>query len=389
MEQTLKFLLVAGEPSGDAHAADLVEAMRDVAPNINFEFFGGTGPKMREAGVESVVKTDELAIIGLVEEAKALPRFWRAFKAIRAAGAERRPDAVILVDWPDFNLRLATAFKRRGLQVIYYISPQLWAWRSYRARNIRRDIDLLLSILPFESDWYAQRGIEQVEYVGNPLTGTVHARYGRTEFCRRHNLHTGLPIIALLPGSRRHEVTHILPVMLESAALILREQPNAQFVLPLAPNRQTKDIELFIAAQPEVAARLTITQGVMRETVAAADVAAVASGTATLETALLGVPLAIVYKTSALNWHTLGRLVNVAHVGLVNLIAGERLALELLQHEFTAERLAKELLRLLEPAANALFTAQLAEAMEKLGHGAAAQRAAQAILEKVRTDENR
>ena len=381
MKQTISLLIVAGEPSGDAHAADLVNALRDAAPDVKFEFFGGTGPQMREAGVESVVKTDELAIIGLVEEAKALPRFWRAFKALRAAGAERRPDAVILVDWPDFNLRLATAFKRRGLQVIYYISPQLWAWRSYRARNIRRDIDLLLSILPFESDWYAQRGIEQVEYVGNPLTGTVHARYGRTEFCRRHNLHTGLPIIALLPGSRRHEVTHILPVMLEAAALILRDQPQVQFVLPLAPNRQTKDIEAFIAAQPTVAARLAVTQDAMRETVAAADVAAVASGTATLETALLGVPLVVVYKTSLLNWHTLGRLINVAHISLVNLIAGERLAPELLQNDFTAERLAKELLRLLEPQANALFTAQLHEAMEKLGHGAASERAAVAILQ--------
>ena len=377
----IRLMIVAGEPSGDAHAAELVHALRESAPDAEWEFFGGTGPQMRGAGVESIVNTDELAIVGLVEEARALPKFWRAFKALRAAGTERKPDAVILVDWPDFNLRLATACKRRGLKVIYYISPQLWAWRSYRVRNIRRDIDLLLSILPFEKDWYAQRGISKVEYVGNPLTGEVHARYGRTEFCRRHNLHTGLPIIALLPGSRRHEVTHILPVMLAAASLILRDKPQTQFVLPLAPNRQTKDLQPFIAAQPEVAARLTIMQGVMRETVAASDVAAVASGTATLETALLGVPLVVVYKTSPLNWHTLGRLINVAHISLVNLIAGERLAPELLQNEFTAPRLASELLRLLEPQANALFTAQLHEAMEKLGHGAASERAAVAILQ--------
>src|SRR4029079_14589875 len=170
------------------------------------EFFGATGPLMRSAGVESVVNTDALSIMGLVEIGSALPKFWRAFKLLKPAALERKPDAGILVDWPDFNLKLARALHRRGLKIIYYISPQLRAWRAYRARSIEQNVDLLLSILPFEKDWYADRGIDQVEYVGHPLAGEVQARYDRAEFCRQMKLDSKLPIISLLPGRRRHAV---------------------------------------------------------------------------------------------------------------------------------------------------------------------------------------
>jgi len=164
-------MIVAGEASGDAHAASLVRALRDAAPQTQFEFFGSTGIQMRDAGVVPIVKADELAILGLWEVGRALPKFWRAFGELKSATEKRKPAAAILVDWPDFNLRLARWLHRRGIPVIYYISPQLWAWRSYRARTIQRDVDLLLSILPFEKDWYAARGITKVEYVGHPLAG--------------------------------------------------------------------------------------------------------------------------------------------------------------------------------------------------------------------------
>src|SRR5256884_9178026 len=167
----LRILIVAGEASGDAHAASLVRALRDAAPETQFEFFGSTGIQMREAGVEPIVKADELAILGLWEVGRALPKFWRAFGELKRAAENRKPAAAILLDWPDFNLRLARWLHRRRIPVIYYISPQLWAWRSYRARTIQRDVDLLLSILPFEKDWYAARGISNVEYVGNRLAG--------------------------------------------------------------------------------------------------------------------------------------------------------------------------------------------------------------------------
>ncbi|MDQ2938050.1 MAG: lipid-A-disaccharide synthase, partial [Acidobacteriota bacterium] len=166
MPVNLRLMIVAGEASGDAHAAALVNALRKARPDARFEFFGATGPLLRAAGVDSIVRSDDLAILGLLEIARALPRFWRAYKLLQRAATERKPDAVILVDWPDFNLKLARALHRRGLKIIYYISPQLWAWRSYRSHNIRRDVDLLLSILPFEKEWYADRGIDHVEFVG-------------------------------------------------------------------------------------------------------------------------------------------------------------------------------------------------------------------------------
>src|SRR5712691_6479106 len=170
---SLRLMIVAGEPSGDAHAASLARALRKAAPETEFEFSGSTGAQMRAAGVDSIVKADELAILGLWEIGRALPKFWRAFAELKRAAEERKPNAAILVDWPDFNLRLARWLHRRGVPVIYYVSPQLWAWRSYRARNVRRDVDLLLSILPFEKDWYAARGMTHVEYVGHPLAGEV------------------------------------------------------------------------------------------------------------------------------------------------------------------------------------------------------------------------
>ena len=375
-----KLMLVTGEPSGDAHAAALVAALRKTAPETAFEFFGATGVQMRAAGVESVVDAETLAIIGLWEEAKALPKFWAAFKKLRAAAVTRQPDAVILVDWPDFNLRLATSMKRRGIRVIYYISPQLWAWRSYRLRNIRRDVDLLLSILPFEKEWYAGRGVNHVEYVGNPLAGEVRARYGRREACQRNKLDEKRPIVALLPGSRRHEITRILPPMLDAAEIMLQTRPELQFIIPVANNRRTEEIAHLMSGHPAIRRLVRMNQGETREIVAAADVAAVASGTATLETALLNTPLAIVYKTGPVSFRLLRPLIQVEHFGLVNLVAGERLAVELLQNEFTGPTLAAELLRLLEPETNAAMRVRLQEVTEKLGHGGASKRAATAVL---------
>ena len=179
--KTVRLMIVAGEASGDAHAAALVEKLREAAPNVGFEFFGLTGEKMRACGVETVVAADDLAIIGLLEVGRALPRFWRVFQTLKRAAQERKPDAAIFVDFPEFNLRLAKSLKKLGLKTIYYVSPQVWAWRSYRVRMIRRDVDLLLAILPFEKSWYAERGFERVEFIGHPLVGEVPASQLRRE----------------------------------------------------------------------------------------------------------------------------------------------------------------------------------------------------------------
>lgn len=380
-----KFMIVAGEASGDAHAASLVQALRAAEPQTQFDFFGATGPLMRAAGVDSVVRSDDLSILGLLEIGRALPKFWRAYKLLKQAALERSPDAVILVDWPDFNLKLARALHPRGLRVIYYISPQLWAWRSYRARSIQRDIDLLISILPFEQEWYADRGIGQVEYVGHPLAGEVRARFDRAEFCRQTKLDPRLPIVSLLPGSRRREVERIMPPMLEAAALISARRPEIQFVVVVAPGRTSDEIRSLMRAQratPEpLPSCVHIVSDQSREALAASDAAAIASGTATLEAALLGTPMVVVYKESWVNWNTLGRLISVDHYGLVNLIAGERVATELMQDDLNGERLANELLLLLERQRNEAARERLREVTNQLGEGGASQRAADVVLE--------
>ncbi|HEU4596096.1 MAG TPA: lipid-A-disaccharide synthase [Pyrinomonadaceae bacterium] len=386
--EALRLMIVAGEESGDAHAAALVRALRERAPATGFEFFGATGARMREAGVESVVRDEDLAITGLLEIARALPRFVSAYRALKRAATERRPDAVILVDWPDFNLALARALHRRGLRVIYYISPQLWAWRAHRVRQVRRDADLLLTILPFEAEWYAARGVTHVEFVGHPLAGAVQPRYEREEFCARHDLDPARPVVALLPGSRRKEFERLLPPMLEAAARLSKARPEAQFVVALASRRtHLEAASIVAAASPEAAPppeSLRVTREETREALAASDAAAVCSGTATLEAALLATPLVVVYRESALNWHTLGRLIRVEHFGLVNLIAGERVAPELMQDDLTGETLSQELLALLDPERNAATRARLRAAAARLGEGGASLRAAHAVLRAVR-----
>ena len=366
-------MIVAGEPSGDAHAAALVKALRERA---EFDLFGATGPLMREACVATVVNSDELAIMGIVEVGRVFPKFLSAFRRLKSAAVERQPDAVVLVDWPEFNLRLASALHRRGLKVIYYISPQLWAWRPRRVNKIKRDVDLLLSILPFEVDWYKEHEVEHVEFVGHPLSGEVKARFGREEFCRRNALDPARPIVSFLPGSRLKELHRILPPMLDAIERLHGARPDVQTVVVLAPSRSEAEAREILAQRNHV----KLVQQQTREALAASDVAAIASGTATLEAALLETPMVIVYKESEINWHTLGRLITVSHYGLVNLVAGEEIATELMQKDLTGEKLAGKLLELLQPANNKAMRERLRGVAHKLGEPGASSRAAELIL---------
>jgi lipid-A-disaccharide synthase len=389
-----KILIVAGEPSGDEHAAKLVRALREAAPEIEFEFFGATGSHLRETGVETVVASDNFSIVGLPEIARALPMFWRAFRTLKAEAERRQTDATILIDFPEFNLKLAKSLKKRGVKVIYYISPQLWAWRKYRMRTIEKHVDLLLTILPFEKNWYARRGISHVEYVGNPTVREVHSKLSKTEFCDKHNLEAAKPLIALLPGSRHKEISRILPLMLETAKLIAHKNNEIQFVVALASTRNLEEVE---AAKNKTnlksngekdALKIIVVQNETHEALNAADAAAVTSGTATLETAIIGTPLAVVYKTSDFNYKLLRPLISVEHFGLINLIAEERIARELIQDDFTPETLVDELFRLLEPEKNRAMREQLQKATEKLGTGGASKRAAEAILNFLKISRN-
>ena len=380
--EDLRIMIVAGEASGDLHAAKLVRELREMADG-QVDFFGAAGPKMREAGVEAVIKADELSIVGLIEIGRALPTFIGAFRALKRSAAERLPDVAILVDFPDFNLKLAKALKRLGVNVVYYISPQLWAWRSYRVRTIRTYVDLMLTILPFENDWYSKHGVDHVEYVGSPLAREVHASRSKDDFCRSHDLDPGRPIISLLPGSRHKEIVRILPVMAETVMQLAQKRPELQFIIALASDRSLPDVKRILrSAEKKISLPedLFVIAGETFDALNASDAAAVTSGTATLETAILGTPMAIVYKTSAINYALLRPLISVEHFGLVNLIAGERVAKEMIQGEFSSRSLTNELLRLLDPTVNNRVREKLRETSDKLGHGGASKRAAQAIL---------
>ena len=368
-------MIVAGEPSGDAHAAALIKALREYG---DFDLFGATGPLMRDARVETIVNSDELAIMGIVEVGRVFQKFIKAFRKLKAAAIERSPDAVVLVDWPEFNLRLASSLHRRGIKVIYYISPQLWAWRPRRIRNIKRDVDLLLSILPFEAEWYKARNVDHVEFVGHPLSGEVKARFGREEFCRRNDLDPVRPIIAFLPGSRSKELQRILPLMLEAIKQLRTSRPDVQPVAVVAPSRTVEETREILSQNDSQ--NIKLVQHQTREALAASDAAAIASGTATLEAALLETPMVVVYKESPINWHTLGRLITVSHYGLVNLVAGREIATELMQDQFTAENLSARLLELLEPETNKAMRASLREVAHRLGEPGASERAAKTIV---------
>lgn len=368
-----QILIVAGEASGDGHAAKLVRAMNEAAADRDLTFFGSAGPKMREAGIEPIVKADELAIVGLLEIGRALPMFYSVYRKLLESAEKRQAKLAILVDFPDFNMKLAKALKRRGIKVVYYISPQIWAWRKYRIKTIRDHVDLLISILPFEKDWYAREGVEHVEYVGSPLAMEVHADTDKNEFCANHGIDPAKPIVSLLPGSRGAEIRRIFPELIRTGMLMHKTRPDVQFVVAM-PKGKSADVAI------PGDGRFFLIEGETYDALNASDAAAITSGTATLEAGVIGTPMAIVYKTSSINYKLLRPLIEVEHFGLINLIAGKRIANELIQNDFTPETLSSELFRLLDPAINAEVREQLREAVDKLGRGGASKRAAEAIL---------
>jgi len=373
-------MIVAGEASGDAHAAKLVEAIKEAAGS-DVRFFGSAGPKMRAAGVSAVVEADRLSIMGLIEVARALPLFWSAMRKLKLAAAAEKPDVAVLVDFPEFNLKLARALRRQGIPVIQYIAPQVWAWREYRVNALRRNCDLLLTILPFEKAWFEARGLLHVEYVGNPLAREVSATKDRAEFAQENGLDPARPIIAMLPGSRHKEIVQILPVLVETCELLSKNDNSRQFVVPLASEKCFADAEELLAASK---LPFTVVVGGPYNALNASDAAAVTSGTATLEAGIIGTPMAIVYKTSTLNYKVFVPMISVEHFGLINLIAEKRVVKEIMQDDLTPEALAAEIERLLEPAVNKEVREQLHAAAEKLGHGGASKRAAAAILKLAR-----
>ena len=335
----VRILISAGEASGDRYAAALVRSLSKRIPTA--QFFGCAGPALRAVGAEAVIRAEDLAVVGLFEVAAHLPRIHGLFRTLHRTAARRRPDLAILTDAPDFNLRLAAKLKHTGVPVVYYVAPQVWAWRKRRIRAIRRLVDVLLVIFPFEQQYFANRGID-AEFVGHPLCDLAKVRTSRRAFFRRHGFNTAAPLVALLPGSRKGESSRHLPA-LQDAAQILWDRGLTQVALPASSTTGKTFFE-----ERWRGPRLRVLEGETQDCVGHADVALVASGTATVETALLGTPMATFYKLAWPSYYLARLLVDVPYYSMVNLLVGRPVVPECIQRECSGEKLASEAMRLLK-----------------------------------------
>jgi lipid-A-disaccharide synthase len=371
-------LIIAGEQSGDMHGAKVVRAV--LARNPDVKFFGVGGEKMREAGVEILQDAKDMAVLGLVEVLKRYGFFREVFHRILHAAKTRRPDAVLLIDYPGFNLRFAERAHSLGLKVIYYICPQVWAWHRSRIGKMAKIVDRLLVIFPFEVDVFAGTGL-RTDFVGHPLVETTRKV---REAADEPLPWTGSPRVALLPGSRRQELERILPSLLGAASRVAEKFPSASFILAAASDEMAELARAIITRQPTKAPRLEIVRGSTRQILKQADAAWVASGTATLETALMDCPMVVVYRTSRMTYEVGKRLIKVPFLGMVNLLAGRELCPELLQDAATPEKLAAAITPLLTdtPERRAMKDG-LAEVRAKLGDGGAAENVATALLDEL------
>lgn len=333
---------------------------------------------MEREGAELIAHVRDLAVVGILEVVKHLPRIHQVFRNTVEALDRRRPDVAVLVDYPDFNLRLARELRRRGIPAVYYVSPQVWAWKRGRIKAIRATVTRMLVIFPFEEALYRSEGVP-VSYVGHPLVDLVHASPDRGTFLARVGLDAGRPVIAVLPGSRRGEVGHNLPILAEAVRQLHRARPDVQFLLAVAPLLDPK--RLMKAARLE-GLPVRWVHDETHAAVGAADLALVASGTATMETALLGTPMVVVYRISRLSY-ALGRpFVRVPHYAMVNIVAEREVVPELIQDSFTPDRVVVEALSLLTDAPRrARMVSDLAEVRGRLGEGGASDRAAALVAE--------
>ncbi len=356
----VRVFISAGEASGDLYASRVVEALRTRHPDI--EFFGCAGPRMQAAGVRAIVDSRSIAVAGLVEVVVHIPRIWRQFRKLVRVIEQEKPDNAVLTDSPDFHLRLAKQLKKQGVPVIYLIAPQAWAWREGRVKTMRRTIQHLLSIFPFEEAFFTQRGVPTT-YIGHPLARIVRPSMTRTEFCRRFNLPVESKIVVLLPGSRHGEVERHIPDLLDAAARTAKN-PWVRLVMALPPGFGADGARFWERLR---AASIQVIEGSTWDALAHAELALAASGTVTIEAALLGVPMVTFYRVNALSW-ILGRwLVRAPFLSMVNLLAGRRIVPELIQGEMTGERIASEADRLLkDEAARLAMRADLAEVAHKL-----------------------
>jgi lipid-A-disaccharide synthase len=366
-----KILISAGEASSDMYAARLAKALRE---RTGAELFGMGGPRMAEAGVELIADYHEVAVVGIAEVLHKIPTVVRVQNRIAKEAVKREAKLAILVDSPGTHLGVARRLKNHGIPVGYFIGPQVWAWRPGRVRVVKRLVKRIVVIFPFEEKIYRDAGV-QVDFVGHPLVDVVHATMSREEFAARHGLDASRPIVTLLPGSRKSEMAqHYQRVMKACARLQQSMGGRVQFVHAVAPNLKP---QLLAPYSPPPGLSVTRVGGETYSALAAADCAIVASGTATMEAALLGTPMVVIYRVTPITAAILRYMIRTPFIGMVNLIAGRQVALELIQDRFTPEAVEAEVRRLLESeAARAEAKAGLAEVKAKLGPGGAIERAA-------------
>jgi len=366
-----KIMIIAGEVSGDMRAAELVEAANAITPGLRW--FGIGGPAMRAAGVETRHDVKDMAVIGFAEVIKRYPFFKRVFNEMLAWTTEEKPDLAVFVDYPGFNLRLAEKLHARGIKTLYYICPQVWAWHRSRIPQMARYLDHLITIFPFEAEHFAGTGLP-VTFAGHPLVDSIRQSLKKQPPALPWQ---GLQRIALLPGSRQGEISRLLPVMLEAAALLDQRIPDCSFIVASPGPEQTALANDICSRAPKMRAPVTVIEDMTRDIIRQADAAMVCSGTATVETALLGCPMVVVYKLNPISYRMFKAMIHVKHIGMVNIVAGREICPELVQGRATAGNLADAIEPLLTPTDTRLAMLEALKQFDaSMGEGGAATRAA-------------
>jgi lipid-A-disaccharide synthase len=366
-------MIIAGEASGDLHGSGVVRELKRRHPKL--EIFGVGGDRMKAAGMQLIYHINELSFMGFAEVLRHLPIIRSVKRALEMVLKFRRPDVLLLIDYPGFNLPFAATAKRNGVKVVYYISPQVWAWHRSRIKRMRGVVDKMLVIFPFEADLYRKEGVD-AEFVGHPLLEVLRSNLDRKGFFKRYDLDPNRKLLGLFPGSRLQEVENIFPEMLKGARMIAREQ-EMQIAVAVAPTLDEKHFQPFYNLEG-----IHLIKGATYEAMDHSDFALVTSGTATLETALFTTPMVVVYKTSWLTYLIGRAMVRIKNIGLVNIVAGKRIVPELIQHRATGANLAREALKILRNE-SVLITMreELSKVRERLGEIGASQRVAERIVQ--------
>jgi len=367
--------MIAGEASGDLHGSLLVKEMLSLDPTL--QVYGVGGEKMKKEGVELIADSKEMAVVGITEVLLKLKSIYRIYRKLKNSLTIHSPSLVVLIDYPDFNLRFAREAKKKNIPIVYYISPQVWAWRKGRIKKIGRLVKKMIVIFPFEKKIYEEANID-VDFVGHPLLDLIRSQFSREEAFQKFSLTSGITTIGLLPGSRMHEVKRHLPQMIEAISLISKQISPVQFIIPVAPGLNWEEVQNLVGSKRE---NIRVVENNIYDVMRISDLVVVASGTATIEAAIMGAPMIVVYRVSPLTYLIGKILIKVKNIGMVNIIAGETIVPELIQKNVTPEKISGAVVRILEnPSKQEEIKRALNRLKEKIGNPGASFRAAQIII---------